>query len=149
MLAECPFVSFDSQTTGIWSVATISLDRQWQLWGRTGGSRLPTPGVHHPPPPPPPPLPLPIFFIPTPAPFFHYFFSDTPAQNSDFLSPPPPIWPPPPPIFRQNPATPAPLNPRPPSPLRYMRWIRFHVFHIKLGPVSNWSLCLCLHQHTV
>ena len=43
------------------------------------------------------PLPPPIVFLPTPAPFFSFFFCGTLAQNSDFL---------PQPIFHQK--TPSP-----------------------------------------
>ena len=51
------------------------------------------------------------FFPPYPRPLF----SDTLAQNSDFLPPPPPIWPPPR-TFSKAPY-PCPLTPGPPSPL--------------------------------
>ena len=54
------------------------------------------------------PYPRPIFSLPTPTPLFIYFFSGTPAQNSEFW---PPLWPPRP--FSSK----APLPPPPPPPL--------------------------------
>ena len=60
-------------------------------------------------------LPAYIFaqcFLPYPRPFFHYFFSGTPAQNSDSRHPyPPPIWPRPHPFFVKSPPPPPPPPP--------------------------------------
>ena len=88
------------------------------MWGRTGGSGPPTPGVQ--------PLPPPIFPLPTPAHFFHYFFFRVPPPKIQIFLPPtpahlrPPPPPPPPrprPVLVKSPPTPAPLTPGPPPPL--------------------------------
>ena len=76
-----------------------------------GGSGPPTPGVQ-------PPYPRPNFSPLTPPPFFPYFFfSGTPAPNSDFRPRPAPIWRSPPAHFSLKatlPPTPYLLGPQPP-----------------------------------
>ena len=78
-------------------------------WGRTGGSGPPTPRVQ-------PPLPPPKIFLPTPAPFFPYFFwGGTPPKIPIFCPRPCPSDPRP--FFVKSPPIPDPLTPRPPTPL--------------------------------
>ena len=63
------------------------------------------------------PLPLPIFFLPTLYPLFSpILFSGTPAQNSNFLPPPPPRPPDTRPFFVKAPLPPNPRAPAPPPP---------------------------------
>ena len=81
------------------------------LWGRTGGVWTPYPRGST-------PIPPSKFFLPNPTPFFPlFFFSGTPAQNSDFCPRPAPIWPSPPAHFSLKatlPPTPYLLGPQPP-----------------------------------